>query len=665
MRRLALVLLVIILGLLSVYSYQKYLRQRKQPATTNQAPLPRNVYIITASGLRADHLSSYLYQPIQTPAIDFLAYDGVRFTNAYTPSTESLTAHLSLLTGIYPFHEPLKQTTDYLLDLGERALPKNLSTLPDILTSKGYRTAAFLADPELRFPAFFGSIFHRTFTGDEILYPWQTAYSTPMACKLAREWIKENRTIPHFLLLNFHEPTFPFEPPAPYNRQYAKYPYDGEVAGLDEQIGLFVDLIKELGLFQRSIIVLTAPYGETLGDQSRYALPRNPVLHVPLLIAAPGLLPRRENYDAQVSLIDLVPTILKLLEQTIDSPSDGLPLFREDKKQISRDFVLGTIPFGKLLGFRPEYFVRTGDFLYVNGEEETAIPHRSFPVSEAGIAEKIKKGREILKKEGIPTVAVAETNVETEPALLLEKVIELARQKRPEIGLDLLQLFAEQLPETPYKETLTGMLFSACRDQDEALVALRKAVQLAPTPRPLPFLARVALAAGRPEEALEAMKRYRRISPFLSYDVRSTYGIILYQLNKNEEALLEFDTVLRQNPRYGEAHLYRGKVWKKLGRFAEAERDWKMAIEVHWDNVAAYRELASLFEERGQPASAIPYLRQLLRFEPQNYEAMLQLAALHQKSGNQAEARKLSQQVILYSGNETLKSRAKKIIGGI
>ena len=104
---------------------------------------------------------------------------------------------------------------------------------------------------------------------------------------------------------------------------------------------------------------------------------------------------------------------------------------------------------------------------------------------------------------------------------------------------------------------------------------------------------------------------------------------------------------------------------KKLDRFAEAERDWKMAIEVHWDNVAAYRELASLFEEQGQPASAIPYLRQILRFEPQNYEAMLQLAALHQKSGNQAEARKLSQQVILYSGNETLKSRAKKIIASI
>ena len=664
MRRLALFSFVVILVFLSIYSYQKYLHQRKQPTTTNQTSLPRNVYIITASGLRADHLSSYLYQPIQTPAIDFLAYDGVRFTEAYTPSTESLTAHLSLLTGIYPFHEPVKKTAEYLFDLGERALPKNLSTLPEILTSKGYRTAAFLADPELRFPAFFGSFFHRTFTGDEILYPWQTAYSSPTVCKLAREWIKENHAIPHFLLLNFHEPTFPFDPPAPYNRQYAKYPYDGEVAGLDEQIGLFVDLLKELGLFQRSIIVLTAPYGETLGEESRYAFPRNPVLHVPLLIAAPGLLPRHENYDAQVSLIDLLPTVLKMLDQKIDSPRDGLALFRGDKQKISREFVLGTIPFGRLLGFQPEYFARNAEFLYVNGTEETAISHRAFPSTEPAIAERIKKGREILKKEGIETVSTAETKVETEPALLVEKVIQLARQKRPEVGLDLLQLFGGQFPQSAYKEMLTGMLFSASGDQEAALVPLRQAAELAPT-RPLPFLARVALAAHRPDEAMEAIKRYRHAFPLLSYDIRSTYGIALYQLNKNREALLEFDTVLRQNPRYGEAYLYRGKVWKKLGRFSEAERDWKMALEVDWNNIPAYRELASLFEEQGQPANAIPYLRQLLRFEPQNYEAMLQLATLHQKSGNQREARKLSEQVILHSEDEELKSRAKKIIGGI
>src|SRR5687768_4767495 len=111
MRRLALALLLLILALLSLHSYQQY-RSKPSPQASTVAS-PRNLYVITASGLRAKHLSSYLYQSIQTPAMDFLAYDGVRFINAFTPSTEALTSHLSLLTGIYPFHEPVKQTSDY------------------------------------------------------------------------------------------------------------------------------------------------------------------------------------------------------------------------------------------------------------------------------------------------------------------------------------------------------------------------------------------------------------------------------------------------------------------------------------------------------------------------------------------------------------------------
>src|SRR5688572_4786009 len=149
MRKLALILLVLIVALLGFFSYTA-VRNSIDPGPGRDAQL-RNVYIITASGLRAERLSSYLYQPIQTPAMDYLAFDGIRFTQAYTPSTESLTAHLSLLTGMYPFHEPLRQATDHLLDQGRHGLPENLVTLADLLTKKGYRTAAFLADPELRF----------------------------------------------------------------------------------------------------------------------------------------------------------------------------------------------------------------------------------------------------------------------------------------------------------------------------------------------------------------------------------------------------------------------------------------------------------------------------------------------------------------------------------
>jgi tetratricopeptide (TPR) repeat protein len=660
MRRFALVLLICILGLLSFYSYQKY---RNLPHPKEPAPAPRNVYVITASGLRADHISSYMYQPIQTPAIDFLAYDGIRFTNAFTTSTESMSAHLSILTGIYPFHEPIKQAADYLLDLGKHPFPTNLLTLPDILAKKGYRTAAFLSDPELRFPAYFGSIFHEAFTGDRFLYPWHSSYSTSTICKLARQWIQQHSSTPHFVLLNFHEPTFPFQPPAPYDRQYTNYPYDGEVAGVDEQIGLFVNLLKESGLFQHSIVILTAPFGETLADSSRYSSPANAVLHVPLLIAAPGLLPRHSNYEAQVSLIDVLPTVMALLQYSIDSKLDGLSLFKKSETaQISREFIFGTVPFRRWMGFQPQFFARTSKYLATIGSNESARPNGSYEVSESQQKEWIEQAQKQLNNQGIRSGPRDAATIGTDPAALLEKVIELARLHQPEIALDLLRLF--DVPQNSVLENLQGMLLLASDVPEDAMVAFRRAVQLSPTPKPLPGLARAALAAEKPHEALEALRQYQRSVSNMSYDTRSSFGVALFKAGKEQEALLQFNTVLRQNPRYSEAYLYRGKVWKKLGHKKEAEEDLKMAIEAQSDYVDAYHELASLLEESGRPTDAIPYLRQLLKFEPTNYRAMFQLAVLHQKSGHQTEARKLGQQVILYAPDEELKLEARKLFAG-
>jgi tetratricopeptide (TPR) repeat protein len=664
MRRIALALLLLIIGILSVYSYHTYLREPKDPAS--QPISQRNLYIITVSGLQASHISSYLYQPIQTPAIDFLAYDGVRFTNAYTSSTDSLTAHLSILTGLYPVREPIQRSTSFLLKNGLPGSPKHLNTLSGILTGKGYRTAAFLSDSELRFPSFFGEHFRHAYTGDHVLYPWQNAYTTATVCRLARNWIKQNIAIPQFVVLNFSEPTYPFQPPAPYNKQYTRYPYDGEIAGVDEQIGLFVDVLKETGLFQKSVILLTSPYGESLSNSSRYASPSNSLLHIPLMITAPGLLPRKENYDTQVSLVDLMPTLLELLGYSTEAKVDGTPLFQKGRRaEVSREFVLGSVPFDGYLGLYPNHFIRTGSHLYLTGMPESVNAHQfGDHTTEEQRAEWFREDRAILAKEGIQSGPGLPADLETNPAMLLEKVHHLARDGHPEIAFDLLEVFSNHLPQTAYLETLKGMLAAASQDHETALSLLRHASTIGPTASTLALYARVAIEAGEPEEALAALRRYTAIIPRMSYDVRSTYAIALQELKRDKEALVEFGNVLKQNPRYAEAHLHRGRIWKKLGRFPEAEQDFKMAIEAQWDNVPAYRELAEMFEHQ-KPADAVPYLRQLLRFEPQNYGVMLQLATIHQKAGKPLEAKRLLQNVILYSDNPLLKEQAKKQLAAL
>src|SRR6266851_4917505 len=61
-----------------------------------------DIFLITIDTLRADHVHCYGYEQIQTPALDALAKDGIRFANAFTPSPITNTSHASILTGLLP-----------------------------------------------------------------------------------------------------------------------------------------------------------------------------------------------------------------------------------------------------------------------------------------------------------------------------------------------------------------------------------------------------------------------------------------------------------------------------------------------------------------------------------------------------------------------------------
>jgi len=348
------------LVLLCAYSEAKrFIENRdKEPVT-----IPRNVYFITVTGLCSSHLSSYLYQHNQTPAIDFLAYDGVRFLNAFSPAVNSLSAHMSILTGLYPFRK------DLLMDCAFSQTAAATSLLIDVFKKSAYRTAAFVADPELRIPVFLARSFDDSAAGDRMLPPWQESYSNSVVRKRAQDWILKHRGAPQFVLLNFNEPTEPFSPPAPYDKHFRAHPYDGETAAVDEQIGLFVHSLKTSGLFQNSIVVLTSPYGACT-SQGLQGPTNEEQIHVPLMIAAPGILPRHQEYDRQVSLVDIAPTILELLEMPAKQDFDGLPLFEKGStRQIEREAVFGELTSPFWFGTPAAYYARTSGSLWLTNRE--------------------------------------------------------------------------------------------------------------------------------------------------------------------------------------------------------------------------------------------------------------------------------------------------------
>src|ERR1039457_2842467 len=95
-----------------------------------------DVYLITIDTLRADHVGCYGYKQVETPALDALAADGVRFTEAFTHSPITNTSHITILTGLLP-------SVHGVTDFGIPLLPQHV-TAAELLKKRGYQTAAFI-----------------------------------------------------------------------------------------------------------------------------------------------------------------------------------------------------------------------------------------------------------------------------------------------------------------------------------------------------------------------------------------------------------------------------------------------------------------------------------------------------------------------------------------
>src|SRR6202045_4386360 len=95
-----------------------------------------DIFLVTIDTLRADHVHCYGYAGIQTPALDGLAQDGIRFTQAFTPSPITNTSHTTILTGLLPSSHGV---TDFA-----GPLASTHPTWAELLHAHAYHTAAFI-----------------------------------------------------------------------------------------------------------------------------------------------------------------------------------------------------------------------------------------------------------------------------------------------------------------------------------------------------------------------------------------------------------------------------------------------------------------------------------------------------------------------------------------
>lgn len=315
-----------------------------------RAAKPPNVVLYGIDTLRADHLGCYGYPIPTTPRIDAFAREAVLFENAYSPSSWTRPAIVSLFTGLGPRAHGVNGR---LSRLDEEAV-----TLAERLREAGYETAAFVTN----------SVLHERFGVAQGFGRWELFRETngPEMHRLSDElveaaaaWLRTPRDRPFLLYLHATDPHAPYTPREPFRTALAEGVdpalgekpriddvilsgaaaaphrdalvrlYDGEVAFADAGFGRFVDALDEAGLAESTLVVLLSDHGEEFLDHGGWTHGQTlyeEQLRVPLLVRLPGAGRQGSRIGAPVSLVDVFPTIADLAG--IDPPAgiDGRSL---------------------------------------------------------------------------------------------------------------------------------------------------------------------------------------------------------------------------------------------------------------------------------------------------------------------------------------------------
>jgi len=357
------------------------------PTGTENAP---NVLLITLDTVRAANMSLYEYSRPTTPHLEQLAKTGVVFERALSTSSWTLPSHASMFTGRWP-HE-LSADLKVPLDA-------SFPTLAEVLSARGYFTAGFVAN--LGYSSYETGI-DRGFVHyeDYEVSLGQIASSSTFVRTIANNfrlrrliqndehlnrkradqvnhdvfhWLSQARNRPFFVFVNYFDAHEPYLPPPPFDRNFGpgrnrgKHSplhhwlwnpavnhqnmnegnvqeevdaYDGAIAYLDHQLGVLFAKLKQWGLLENTLIIITADHGEEFGEHGLYDHGYSlylPSLHVPLLISFPGHVPQGKRVQTPVSLRDLPATIIDLLHFEGESPFPGKSLARHWEPRLEED----------------------------------------------------------------------------------------------------------------------------------------------------------------------------------------------------------------------------------------------------------------------------------------------------------------------------------------
>ena len=610
----------------------------------------RNVLLVSIDTCRADRLSCYGYKRRTTPNIDVVARDGALFKMALTPVPITTPAHSSMLTGTYPpAHGVHLNTYDRLAD-------SNI-TLAKTLREAGYQTAAFVAAFPLdsRFGLNRG---FETYDGrfDEEHKGATSRREGEEVNRPAMAWLEDHAQKPFFLFLHYYDAHLPNKPHPPYTSAYSDDFYAGEIAYIDNCIGQILDRLRALGVYDNTLVIITGDHGEGLGEHGElthcYFIYQS-TLHVPLIIRAPGCR-KGIQVDGNVSLVDIVPTVLDLVGlkttaevQGVDlRPAlEGWPAADGKRAVYTESLAAGTFGCSSLHDIvegRWKYILAPRPELYDLSQDPGELTNLAD--KEPQVTQRLRGRLETMFKE-LERAASPRRPSTVDPADIkrLESLGYVSASSTPaDSALDATREDPKDfLPTYLRCVHALAQFVDGCSNQNEKVKKeLLEIVASSPELiMPHRLLALIALDEGRPadavahsakivamlEELKDPLKRPLGARQELAL-AHCILGLALQAMGKSSEAASHYEQALRIAPDQADVHLNLGNVLDQAGKVSEAIAHYEQALRIKPDEAAIHYNLALALGLEGNAAEAATHYAAALRLQADLLGALNNLA---------------------------------------
>jgi len=287
-------------------------------AIRGREPSPKerpNIILIVADDLGYRELGCYGQEKIETPHIDSLSAEGIRFTQHYAGAPVCAPARCTIMTGKHGGHAPIRDNLEIRKSIwndrfgGQYPLPLGVATVAELLQKAGYATGAFgkwglggvgtTGDPVRRgFDHFFGyncqrhahNYYPRYLVSDDrrVFLEGNTrsitgrTYAPQLIADAALSFIRNNKEGPFFLYYATIIPHLPLQVPddflARYKGRWPETPYNGRsylpnptpratyaamITFMDFQVGRILSLLDELRIAEQTLVLFTSDNGTT------------------------------------------------------------------------------------------------------------------------------------------------------------------------------------------------------------------------------------------------------------------------------------------------------------------------------------------------------------------------------------------------------------------